>query len=313
MTTSACECEWWRVASVWRHEIISIKKLVQDMTVEDLGVFWRANVLRHYLGRDLTVPSDNLVALSALASIFQKKSRSKYCAGIWQDDLIPGLLWRCLSANIGYASDYSAPSWSWASLPFLAVSENIIACEGSQIEAQVRVLDVNTVISTLNQFGSVCSGFVKLWGRLWRAEVTARELASQSGISYLTLRVKGYLENHFVLYFDTSLIVVETCLFDTDEGRSLRRVRREELEDTFYIRTVQENEKINLVMVPLLKGVYMSHRHDTHGLILGRLPKDPTKFERVGIFSSGHLTAVDPCQHHGSSLDDCDGQEVVII
>ncbi|KAG6361761.1 hypothetical protein INS49_009989 [Diaporthe citri] len=313
MTSSACECEWWRVASIWRNEIINIKKLIQDMTAEDLGVFWRGRVLRHYLGRDLTVPSDNLVALSAIASIFQKKSRSKYCAGIWQDDLILGLLWICPSGRIGYASDNSAPSWSWASLPFSCVSGNIITCADSQIEAQVRVLDVNTVVPTLNQFGSVCSGFVKLSGRLWTAEVTARELASESAIKYPTLRVKGYLENDFALYFDTSLIVVEMCPLDTDEGSSLRRVRREELEDSFYIRSVQESEKINLFMVPLLKGVFMSQIRDTHGLILGRSPKDPTKFERVGVFSTSHLTAVDPCQHHGSSLDDCDGQELVII
>lgn len=312
-TSSACECEWWRVASIWRDEIMNIRILVQNATVQELGGLWRQNVLHHYFGRGLTVPSDNLVAISAIASIFQKKSGSKYCAGIWQDDLICGLLWRWVGASTGYASDCSAPSWSWASLPNLDVFEQSLSRARPQIEAQVRVLEANTIISTLNQFGSVSSGCIKLWGRLWEAEVTARELASKPAIKYLPLKVKGYLENPFYLGFDTSLIVVEACPVDKGDESSLRRVRREEVTDKFYIGNVQESEKINLVMVPLLKGILGARKYIHHGLILGRSPKDPTKFERVGVFSTSQMTAVDRCQHLGSSLDNCDEQELAII
>lgn len=75
---------------------MNIKKLVQDATDEDLGHLWRRRVLRSYFTRELTVPSDNLVALSAIASVFQRKSRLKYCGGIWKRDMIPGLLWNYL-------------------------------------------------------------------------------------------------------------------------------------------------------------------------------------------------------------------------
>lgn len=308
MTSSACECEWWRVASIWRHEIVNIKKLVQDATVEQLGELWRQSVLAHYGSRELTFPSDNLVAISAIASIFQKKSKSKYLAGIWQDDLIFGLSWRSTDPTNTYASDYSAPSWSWASLPTLRFQEQPKSLDRPKAEAEVRILETDTIVSTTNQFGSVNSGFIKLWGHLWRAEIMGRDITSGFTTQYVQLRVKGYLETKFTLDFDTSLMV-ETRVFGRDETRSLRRVRREEANDTFYIGNFQEVDTVDLLMVPLLK----QYPTRTVGLILGRSPKDPAKFERIGVFETANLTAVDPCQYHEGSTDDFHGQEMVII
>lgn len=314
MTLTACECEWWRVASRSRNEIINIKRLIQDATVTELGGFWRRRVLRHYFGRGLTVHSDNLVALSAIASIFQKKMRSKYCAGIWQDDLIPGLLWTCLDGKTGYGSDHSAPSWSWASLPTLHFSEQSMTHGFAQGEEQARVLETHMTRSTPNQFGSVRAGHIRLWGRLWRAEVTASQLArAAANFGNIRLELKGYFENHFVFYFDTSLVMVKVCLFDQREERSLRRVRREEVQDKLYIGNVEDSKHVTLSMVPLLKDRYDSQRTYIYGLILVRSFKDPTKLSRVGAFYTTNLTPVDPRQHHEDGLDDCDGQEMVII
>lgn len=313
-TSSACECEWWRVASFWRYEIVSTKKLVQHASEEDLGRCWRNNVLRHYFTRKLTVPSDNLVALSAIASIFQRKSGSNYYAGIWQHDLIPGLLWNCVDPRPGYASNYySAPSWSWASLPNLDFNVHMKSSDSPPGEALVRVLEANTMPSTVNQFGSVCSGFIKLRGRMWRTEVTASELASKSRRLQLLI-VEGYFVNTFTLMFDTSLMMVEVCLSDGADEKSLRRVRREEVQDSFYIGNVQESERITLSMIPLLEERYYSSEDNlTFGLILGRSPQDPTKFERIGVFHTRKLTAVDPSQHKEGGPDDYTEQELIII
>lgn len=305
MTSMACECEWWRVASIWRDDIRNVKRLVQDATVAELGGFWRRRVLGHYFGRGLTVPSDNLVALSAIASTFQKKMRSKYHAGIWQDDLLPGLLWYSFHPETGYGSNHSAPSWSWASLPTLDVREQWVIVDCTEAYAQARVLETNTIMSTLNQFGSVCAGFIKLWGRLWRVEATASELSSEDGDTHLQLEVKGYFKNDFLLAFDTSLIMVKVCLFGQSEENSLRRVRREEVKNEFYIGNVEQGKNITLSMVPLLEHQYSSQRTDIVGLILGRSPKDPTKFERIGWFHTRNLTVCGP--------DENNEQELVII
>lgn len=315
LTSSACECEWWRVASIWRYEVMNINKLVQHATAEQLGGLWRQNVLHHYWSRKLTFPSDNLVAISAIASIFQRKSKSKYFAGIWQDDLIFGMSWRSICPETCYASDDSAPSWSWASLPTLSIETMVASRNGGKGEAEVEVLETDTTVSTVNQFGSVSSGFLKLWGHLWRAGVMFWELPSNSALKCLQLKVKGYLENRFTLYFDTSLIVVETRLFGRVEERSLRRVRRQEANGKFYIGNVQENDRIDLLMVPLMKE-YLRYPHTRTvqvGLILGRSPKDPMKFERIGVFETSDLAAIDQFQCHEGSMDDFDEQEMIII
>lgn len=290
-----------------RNEIENIKKLVQEATVEDLGGLWTKKVLNNYFPRFLTFSSDNLVALSALASIFQKKSGAQYCAGIWQNDLIRGLLWYHIGLQAGYASDHSAPSWSWASLPVSDLHGDVYQSH-RPFEAQARVLASSTITSTANQFGSVCSGFIKLWGRLWRAEVTASKLTSASTIFDHSLKMKGYLENEFMLNFDTSLMMTEVCLSDGARGRSLRRVRREEVQDDFYVGSVQESDMVDLLMVPLLNEWDGLQRKCTYGLILGRSPKDHTKFERIGVFSTWDITV-----DHEDGLDNCNEQEVVII
>lgn len=300
MTSSACECQWWRVASIG--QIVNVKKLIHDAKDEDLGHCWREMILGHYFQRRLTVPSDNLVALSAIASIFQEKSSSKYCAGIWQGDLIRGLLWDYHLPDAGYASDSSAPSWSWASLPTLDTG-HLATVNSSQ--AQVRVLETNTIPSTLNPFGSVSSGFIKLWGRLWRAKVIASRLTS----AIVTVDIEGYKKINSNLAFDTSLIMTEVCLSDGAKERSLRRVRREEVQENFYVGNAQGRDTVTLFVVPLLKDCASSGWNLTRGLILGRSPKDPTKFERVGVLTTASRTAVD----HEDGLDKSDEQEIVII
>lgn len=179
--------------------------------------------------------------------------------------------------------------------------------ESPQIEAQARVLDANTISSTLNPVGSICCGFIKLWGHssLWRAEATTGELASASSM----LKMTGHNDNYFIITFDTSLRIVEMCLPNGAEERSPRRVRREEVHNSFYVGIGPQSAKVTLFMVPLLKECHKSERHYTRGLVLGRSPKEPTKFERVGVFSTPDLMAVDP----GDGLDHCDKQELVIV
>lgn len=313
-TSSACECEWWRVASVWRYEIPNIESVLQKIDkTEELAKCWREKVLRHYSFRGLTVSSDNLVAVSAIASVFREKLGSDYLAGIWLEDLIPGLLWgSVIRRHAAYASDRSAPSWSWASLPTLHFSIHDNYRTLSKIESLVRVMETKTTTSTMNSFGSVHSGYIKLWGQVWRAEVAASQLDLPFPVGRdHWLKVKGYLRNIFMLLFDMSLMMLDVCLSDGTIERSMRRVRREEVRDMLYIGNLHEREMINLLMVPLMKeiqGRQGSKQTVIYGLILGRSPKDPHKFERVGRFETHNLTAIRSRGHHYLGE-----QELVII
>lgn len=323
-TALDCECEWWRIASIWRNEVPNIKRLLRETADEEMAHCWRENVLEHYAGRDLTVRSDNLVAISAIASIFRDKLGPGYYAGIWQQDIIPGLLWAAGDAT--RSPDHSTPSWSWASLPTLRFAPIGRPSGLSESKELAKVLEIKTTTSTVDPFGSVNSGFIKLWGQVWRAEILTSKPTIESPDVRVPvpdllvdplLKVKGYLENTFRLYFDMSLIMVDVCLADGAKERSMRRARGGEAQEDFYIGNLQEGETIHLLMVPLIKTEYQD-RNDCKkvlimGLILGRSCEQCTRYERVGRFRTFNLTAIGSQAHRENSADDLDEQEIVII
>lgn len=260
-TALACECEWWRVASVWRDDVPNIRRLLRETADEKMAHCWREKVLNHYAGRKLTVPSDNLVAISAIASIFRDRLGPEYYAGIWQKDIIPGLLWNTWGDG-AHITDHSTPSWSWACLPALTFMNSTAPFGLSKSKELARVLEIKTTMSTMDSFGSVNSGFIKLWGQVWKAEVpTGRPVMESTDrrdplldlLDDPLLKVKGYLENTFRLYFDTQLMMVDVCLADGARERSMRRIRAGEVKGKFHIGNIQEGETIHLLMVPLLK------------------------------------------------------------
>lgn len=261
-TTLACECEWWRVASIWRREVENIERLMRGTEDEGMAHVWREKILHHYAGRKLTVPSDNLVAISAMASIFRDRLGPEYYAGIWQKDLISGLLWSS-QKNATHKLDLSTPSWSWASLSNLRFSVHDRLFGASKNKELARVLDIKATTSTMDPFGSVHSGFIKLSGHVWRAQVPTGKLVIEAPdgtdpvlalLKDPLLKVNGYLENIFRLYFDMSLIMVDVCLADGARERSMRRIQAGEVQEKFYIGNLQEGETIHLLMVPLLEG-----------------------------------------------------------
>jgi hypothetical protein len=93
-------------------------------------------ILQEYTGRQLTVRSDVLPALSGLAQGMSLLMKCKYHAGLWETDFISQLLWRrhpvspftrdqeVLNADTEKYDNrdtrvplkYAAPSWSWAAV-----------------------------------------------------------------------------------------------------------------------------------------------------------------------------------------------------
>ncbi|PMD22592.1 HET-domain-containing protein [Hyaloscypha hepaticicola] len=108
----------------WRQ----LPEMGHTSSVARVESYW-ANVLTDYTKRALTVPSDKLVALSAVAQRFAERARGgsylTYLAGIWLEHLPFGLLWyndndddasESQSHPTSRASSWRAPSWSWASM-----------------------------------------------------------------------------------------------------------------------------------------------------------------------------------------------------
>ncbi|PVI01068.1 HET-domain-containing protein [Periconia macrospinosa] len=90
---------------------------------EEISLFdlWTRFVSK-YSQRAMTNPDDKLAALSGMAKHVRDAVRCKYMFGIWENDLIKGLLW----STYGFAPrriptarkrwPHRAPSWSWASI-----------------------------------------------------------------------------------------------------------------------------------------------------------------------------------------------------
>jgi hypothetical protein len=74
------------------------------------------DAVERYSCCQLTREEDKLVAISGLAKRLQDFSLVDYLAGLWADEIVPGLLWRRRDARLLRPTVDRAGSWSWASL-----------------------------------------------------------------------------------------------------------------------------------------------------------------------------------------------------
>ncbi|EPE33002.1 HET protein [Glarea lozoyensis ATCC 20868] len=98
----------------------SVGALRRDsMHLEEGGAveLWKF-LVKKFTSCKLTYQSDRLIAISALAYLIQPLMEGSYVAGLWEESLIPQLLWRAGTTQPKPNSEeYIAPSWSWASKP----------------------------------------------------------------------------------------------------------------------------------------------------------------------------------------------------
>ncbi|KLU80985.1 hypothetical protein MAPG_00081 [Magnaporthiopsis poae ATCC 64411] len=137
---------------------------------------WRldgwSHTVRKYTLRKLTFQKDKLPAISGFAAAYAAHTSYTYCAGLWREDIITGLCWRrdrsddpCEAAapRAAPASNYVAPSWSWAS-----VSGAVQPPRASLRFAyptpldSVAVLNCEVEVIGKNPFGRVGSGRLTL-------------------------------------------------------------------------------------------------------------------------------------------------------
>jgi hypothetical protein len=71
-------------------------------------------ILHDYLKRKLAFGKDRLPAISGVARVTATQTGWKYYSGLWDGDMLQGLLWNVNGIGID-PEIYRAPSWSWAS------------------------------------------------------------------------------------------------------------------------------------------------------------------------------------------------------
>lgn len=124
--------------------------------------------IRYYAARELSVPSDKLVAISAIAKDVQaalhraQPGTHNFLAGIWEEDiLIGGLLW-VVDAPAKRAMVYRAPSWSWACVDGLLPISTITWVRPSYHNTYSRLISTSIQYLTDDCFGEVTGGSLTL-------------------------------------------------------------------------------------------------------------------------------------------------------
>ncbi|KAK9780572.1 putative Heterokaryon incompatibility protein-domain-containing protein [Seiridium cardinale] len=160
-TSWRCECGVGDYLQQGDHAY-ELRRSLKDCTLLQAYDKWRFAIVRRYSGRDLTVESDKLQALSAVAKVFEEKLGDLYLAGIWRGDLVASLCWE-------------------ASMPF---SHTLPSCYRAPTEVKIDILDAKSAPSGLNPLGEVSFGYIKVRGPLAQAwiEVDVVGLTSKKHI-----------------------------------------------------------------------------------------------------------------------------------
>lgn len=258
-----CECTWTFTlpAGSWKYDLAST---IEEETPSQLMSFWREDVLQGYVTKKLTVHSDKLVALSAIASRFHRKCGT-YLAGLWEKDLVNGLLWY---TEGDMPEAFYAPSWSWVSVQSPAI-EFYMGSQGGTTTL-VDVVEASTTPSTSNPFGPVSSGLIKLRGKIIDAPcwfVNGRGWGVEVGKKHEGTRThKTWLDMPLVAY---PIMDYATARKETS-ARRMYHTEGEPLGSTLTC------------TVWLLPLIFEKDRGFVHTLMLGPSPKHRGCFERLG-------------------------------
>ncbi|EXJ81644.1 hypothetical protein A1O1_07709 [Capronia coronata CBS 617.96] len=107
------------IASVLRVAKASVQTPYSESDVHErqqmLFDVW-TRLVAHYSLRELTFPTDKLLAIAGVSKLFGTVMQDQSVAGLWRRHLMDSLLWY-VRANTSTSRplEYRAPSWSWAS------------------------------------------------------------------------------------------------------------------------------------------------------------------------------------------------------
>ncbi|KAE9365807.1 HET-domain-containing protein, partial [Stipitochalara longipes BDJ] len=107
-------------------------------------------VVAQYTRLSMSHESDMLPAISAIAERIRQVTDFSYCAGIWQEDLLQGLLWYADGPRSA-PKIWRAPSWSWAQLT--GPIEHLFSpkCERIESRFDLKILEYCNDIKTRNE------------------------------------------------------------------------------------------------------------------------------------------------------------------
>ena len=233
---------------------------------EEAYSFWETAV-ENYSERALSVETDRLPAISAVASVVAEATGDRYLAGLWRNDLLAGLAWTAQYTKAGHHQGYIAPTWSWASHegPALYPDKTRRHWRGAD---QAKVVDASTDLKEFGQsmglhgpMSEVADGAIVLSGVHCDVEMSVLDDGVQYNFENGEVEtVRGYGSSTTSRFLD--LTPVEQL---RGNSRYLRRVRgtpryeRAQPACSGTVRLLWLKEEISLILTPSLKkeGAYM--------------------------------------------------------
>ena len=143
---------------------------------------WYTIVCR-YSQRALTYETDRPVAIASLARYFHEATGFNYFAGLWDGDMLRGLLWESLREREIFPSVCIGPSWSWVADWSGAITFPVSLSEAEKL-ASIKHVMVDYVFPE-NRFGPIKSAVLTICAPFCRFSSTVFDcsLSSQSNES----------------------------------------------------------------------------------------------------------------------------------
>lgn len=170
---------------------------------EDQYDFWNRWV-GEFSERSFTYNKDRLPAIAGIAKSFANKFQLTYIAGLWEENMISGLLWQRHHSTISLTrfDESVAPSWSWASVQGRLKYRNL-RISASNSGLNLRILERDVREDQPRTFGAVCYGKIEAEGLLQEVVIdrsihpTVRQLPHQEcGV------VEGVADAKFICMLD---------------------------------------------------------------------------------------------------------------
>ncbi|KAI0143563.1 heterokaryon incompatibility protein-domain-containing protein [Xylariaceae sp. FL1272] len=347
-TTSRCECRWMsgqtlnsRPSSGILWDVRTLERVLMQDTptrttqtpsnteqtarwpgtstgrTEELMNLWMELILPAYTTRTLTLHSDRLVAISAVASQFQARTGDTYLAGLWKCDLVYQLLWQHISCiewrrprRCELAEDdipNASPSWSWASVKgFISFPDR--RNQGS-IQEEIQIISAETVLSSPICCGAVSSGIIHLRGRLASCELLKKTIWTRS-VKILGRYIKVPLLKSIPSYDPVIHINGEKlgdANFDNRPGPT--GIEEFTLTPDDSLPILYMEKPLGLWILPVLT-VGWAYEHKSWSLIVRSSASFTGCFERVGLMES------DTLKHRetwGKILNDYQAQDIALV
>ncbi|KAH6660964.1 heterokaryon incompatibility protein-domain-containing protein [Truncatella angustata] len=134
------------------------------------------NIVEEYTSRSLTYHKDVFAALAGIAAGLMDKYEETFIAGLWEEDIFTGLLWRRTGYSLERPADFQAPSWSW-----LSVKGQVLFNRGDRtgVTPDAELIASHIETTDDDMFGEVLSGSLHIKARLLKCQVTQDGVADE--------------------------------------------------------------------------------------------------------------------------------------